>query len=60
MSDFSKLNAKIDELKALITASQSTPAPVTPDEQSSVDAATAEVDSIIALVKPAPAPEPTV
>lgn len=55
MSDFSKLNAKLDELKALIAAGQNTPAPIPPDEQSSVDAAAAEVDSIIALVKPAAA-----
>lgn len=53
MADYSKLNAKLDELKALIVAGQGAPAPVIPDEQPSVDAAAAEVDSIIALVKPA-------
>lgn len=56
MADFGPLNAKLDEIKALILAQQNTPAPV--DDQPAVDSAATEADSIIALLKPAPAPSP--
>ncbi len=56
MADFSKLTAKLDELKALLTTAAAAVAPTPPDEQPLVDAAATEVDSIIALVKPATAP----
>lgn len=56
MADFTKLQADIAELKALITTLIETPAPVPVDEQPAVDAADAEVTAITAMLKPAEAP----
>lgn len=61
MADFGPLNAKLDEIKTLIVAQQTAPAPIPPappvDDQPAVDAVDAKADSIIALLKPVSAPE---
>jgi hypothetical protein len=54
MADLTKLNADIAALKALIVAQHAAPLPV--DDQPAIDAAAAEVDSMIALLTPALAP----